>query len=149
MATDQYYSCQCAHRQRIFSQLFDALRNIANSQKPECNKCGMAKELDLTFHFSRKGGDPECRVLAVYSPIPPAPSWDDAGETITFHPFLVILDDRDEGPRVWLPYWHTKEKEGKTRRMYGQFAPFLSHGALKNLLAQAHRDGYLTDLKAA
>jgi hypothetical protein len=149
MATDQTYICQCGKKPVDDVLLFDALLNIANSRKPVCNTCDATKELDLTFHFRLGGGEPQCRVLAVYSPIGPTSAWTEAGETITFHPFLVILEDSDEGRKFWLPYWHTAERGGNTRRMYGQFAPFLSVDTFKNLLVQAHRDGYLTDLAAS
>jgi hypothetical protein len=148
MATDQNYRCRCGTRPVDDVQLFDALLNIAKSRRPVCDGCAMTKELALTFHFRLDGGEPQCRVLAVYSPIGPTASWIAAGETITFHPFLVILEDPDEGRKVWLPYWHTGERDGNTRRMYGQFAPFLSYDTFRSLLAQARRDGFLTDLEA-
>jgi hypothetical protein len=143
MATERYFVCKCPQPTPA-GRLFDALRDIAEGRDLTCLRCETSKELHLVFQFGLEGGSPECRVLAVFSPTGPGATWETAeGETVTFFPFLVVLESNEQ--HVWLPYWHTVEKSGSLQRKYGQWAPFMSPETFRSLLAQARRRGYLGD----
>jgi hypothetical protein len=103
-------------------------------------------EFDLAFSFGLGAGCARCKVLHVSAPVEDdLITWTgDAGETVTFYPFLVVLAGTDkEGRSLWLPYWHTVEKDGSTERKYGQWAPFIDDFLFKSLVEQARASGFL------
>jgi hypothetical protein len=64
--------------------------------------------------------------------------------THTFFPFLVVLERTDDRKLAfWLPYWHTTQDNGKTRRKYGQWGPWMDADLFKSLVAQARKEKYL------
>jgi hypothetical protein len=142
MATGRYYGCKCGQR-RCVSPLFDALRSFQETQT--CKACGRAKELHLVFPFGLGLGKTRCRILDVFLPRR-LETWRDRrdGKKVTFFPFLVILKREHRKQACWLPYWHLK----KGRKKYGQWAPFMDEPLFRDLLAQAHRAGYLRDRTA-
>jgi hypothetical protein len=147
MATERYFTCKCSAPDYC-GELFEALHNLAKLPESICPRCGEAKQLHLIFQFGLGAGSPDCKVLAVFSP-EEGVSWQtDEGETVTFYPFLVVLES-DERQKIWLPYWHTVEKAGHVQKKYGQWAPFLDDDAFRSLYAQAQRRGYLREKVAA
>ena len=140
MATERYYSCKCEEL-TYPANLFDALLDFSKAA-PSCKKCGR-KELHVVFHFGLEGGNPDCKVLAVYIPRRLG-SWRRKDHAkVTFVPFLVILKNDDGAKTCWLPYWHVVERKGKRERKYGQWAPYVNQTEFVSLLEKARKAGHL------
>jgi hypothetical protein len=66
-------------------------------------------------------------------------TWKNDGRTVTFYPFLVVLENtRGRSQKVWLPYWH---KDGRKLK-YGERATWTDARLFCGLFAQAHAKGY-------
>ena len=143
MATHKKYVCsnsKCKKKSKP-SRLLDALLEFSKAP-PKCADCGTQTDLKLQFELGLGLGETECTVLDVFTPKHPE-KWEYNGDTVRFYPFLVVLRENDGTPRVWLPYWHVVEtKEGKKKKKYGQWAPFMRERYFKELLSQAREKGH-------
>jgi hypothetical protein len=134
-----HYICNKCRKTTYPKRQFDALRDF-----PSHCDCGEAKELHALFPFALGAEKPDFKVLDVFHA---AMYWQDQVRTITFHPFLVVLQRVDNGAQsFWLPYWHTAADGGDVDVEYkaGQFAPVIDAGLFGSLIGQARQKGYLT-----
>lgn len=146
MATGKYYFCEKCQRRSCTPRLLDTLRDFSQSEStPNCGVCGLAQELHVVLPFGLSAGTTDCRVLSAFLPTQLV-SWEHESETVTFYPFLVVLQRAgDDGYSAWLPYWHLHGN----RRKYGQYAPFMDDPQFMDLVRQAHQRGYWNDMAAA
>jgi hypothetical protein len=98
----------------------------------------------LEFEFGL--GAPDKRAAVVGSFLPKVPeAWRDRnGASVTFYPFLVVVERYGRERATWLPYWHVIEHEGRRQTKYGQWAPFMDRHLFEDLVAQAVRAGMLS-----
>jgi|HubBroStandDraft_6_1064221.scaffolds.fasta_scaffold93887_3 hypothetical protein len=136
MATERYYNCSKCHKRTHSSELlFDELIDFPASI-PTCF-CGESNELLLIPPFAFGAGGKCFKVLDAFHE---EVSWEDNGKSITFYPFLIVLENTDDkSMKVWLPYWHLEE----SKRKFGERAPWMDAELLDGLLAKARAKGYL------
>ncbi len=143
MATDAYFqwtSCP----DYSYPGMFEGLREIAENRVAPCAKCGASRKFHLDFNFATDGSGPRrCTVINAFLPSA-RPKWRQGKEFVEFFPFLVFLDQPKSYDRgVWLPYWHVKGPKGRTRPVFGQWAPFMDLALYNDLVAQARAAGCL------
>ena len=63
------------------------------------------------------------------------------GNTITFYPFLVVVERHGRGNAIWLPYWHVVEDGIRRKKKFGQWAPFMDEKLFVDLIVQARENG--------
>lgn len=136
MSTQRYWYCSKCGKKAKVPFLFDALFRFVGV-RPTCDHCSATKELHLDFDFGLGATGAKCTVRDVFRP-PDPPSWKHEGETVTYYPFLVVLEDEEREQCFWLPYWHVHG----TRRKFGQWAPFMNARLFRSLLDQAREKGY-------
>jgi hypothetical protein len=70
------------------------------------------------------------------------------GSGVCFYPFLVVLKRHGREHAAWLPYWHiVTYKNGRVKKKFGQWAPFMDEHLLYDLLKQARDHGFLASAK--
>jgi hypothetical protein len=139
MATERYYDCPRCHKRSPSGLLFDVLLDFPKSL-PICS-CGENNELLLIPPFAFGAGGKCFKVLdAFHEEI----SWEDKGKSVTFYPFLTILENvEDKSLKIWLPYWHVEE--GK--RKFGERAPWMDAELFEGLLTKAQTRNYFRRLE--
>jgi hypothetical protein len=150
MATKQTVRCLKCGDTPVKGTLFRALLDIAeNPNDRKCKHCGSDVSLCLGFEFGLDAADKESVIERVFRPrdLERWPSTD--GSTVSFYPFLVVLNRKNRERAVWLPYWHLLERPGwkRPKEKYGQWAPFMDRHLFEDLLSQA-RDAGLLDIAA-
>jgi hypothetical protein len=138
MATERYYNCPaCQRHKRADGALFEVLLNFPKNV-PNC-LCGSPNELLLIPPFAFGAGGKRFKVLDAFHE---KAKWKNDGTTVTFYPFLVVLENtRGRSQIVWLPYWH---KDGRKLK-YGERAPWTDARLFCGLFAQAHEKGYFRE----
>lgn len=136
MATARSYQCfKCRKQTSVPGKLFSLLLDFPKPV-PDC-PCGEKNELLLTPKFALGAGGVCFRVLDVFHE---SSSWKDGDKTVTFYPFLVVLENTDDKVQwIWLPYWHVIDSSTK----YGERAPWMDTGLFNGLLSKARAKGYL------
>jgi len=126
--------------------LFDALRAVANGKAEPCpTHPQTVRQLQLNFAFGLNAKNSRCTVLGSFTSRQPQ-SWPGQNQSrVRFFPFLVVLHRHGREQALWLPYWHLVDfKNGRTKKKYGQWAPFMDSHLFEELLKQARESGFLT-----
>ena len=142
MTTHHYFRCPGCGEETRKSRLFDAVKNVAEDNKPACRSCGASTDLHLSFDLALCVQDKDAKVLASFYPHQ-LEEWPCEGRTVTFYPFLIVTEREGRDRAVWLPYWHVVRDGGKDNPKYGQWAPFMDMELFEDLLSQARNDGFL------
>ena len=74
-------------------------------------------------------------------------SWNDGNAKVEFYPMLVCCEMVGVGSAYWMPYWHLVNINGKIKRKYGQWAPFMNASHMYSLIIQANAKGYKIGMK--
>lgn len=142
MATKKIHHCPreghaCRPAGRAAS-LFQTLKDWADEKRGTCKVSGLPiVELELELDFDL--GTPHNR-FSVRHCFYHEESWTDKrGRTITFHPFLVVLEMEGRGLATWFPFWHTV---GGKKPRFGQWAPCMDMTHFQLLLKKAKEKGY-------
>jgi hypothetical protein len=142
MGTERFYTCDKCGPTRVSERLFQVLCDHARKGGPPCPRCNGPAALQLGFSFGLNAGDRESTVRDCFLPQELEKWKDTSGDTVTFYPFLVIVDRHQRELAVWLPYWHTVEDGHGTKLKYGQWAPFMDEHLFLDLVSQARKKGY-------
>ena len=144
MATHHRFRCPACGEETRKSRLYDAVKAVAEDNKPACRRCGAETALHLSFDFALDVPHKNAEVLASFHPRPLEHWCDSGGRTVTFYPFLIVTKREGRDQAVWFPYWHVvRDGENKNVKKYGQWAPFMDIELFEDLLSQARDAGYL------
>jgi hypothetical protein len=143
VTTRHKFRCpECGEETRK-SRLFDAVKAVAQHNKPACRRCGASTDLHLSFDFALDVPHKNAEVLASFYPHQLERWCDSGGRKVTFYPFLIVTKREERDQAVWLPYWHVVRNGEKVNRKYGQWAPFMDMKLFEDLLSKARDAGYL------
>lgn len=150
MATKRNWHCEKGCDPIKAASLFDALLSIAEGTKLDCPRHpGNLRNLKLEFPLGLGATDSSCTAARAFLP-KELERWTDQrnGSEVCFYPFLVVLKRHAREHAAWLPYWHiVTYKNGRVKKKYGQWAPFMDEHLLYDLLKQARDQGFLTSSK--
>lgn len=143
MATQRYYCCTNVNCKKEFwiPRLFDALLSKSEMKEQTCPECSAPTKIRLKFPFGLDAGEHVSEVLDAFTS---QQSWDDSnGDKVTFCPFIVVTRDVINSTKcIWMPYWHTVDKNGQKKIKYGQWAPYMDLELFNKLYKQALDKGY-------
>jgi hypothetical protein len=149
MATKRNWHCPNGCAPIKAASLFDALLSIAKREQLACPQHpGDLRNLKLEFPLGLGASDSSCTVDRAFTPRK-LESWTNRdGSSVYFYPFLVILQRHGREHAAWLPYWHIVTlKNGRIKKKYGQWAPFMDEHLLYDLLEQARGHGFFVSVK--
>lgn len=144
MATIREWHCSSGCAPAKAGPLFDALLRVAQRKARACPAHpNTPLQLQLDFDFGLSAKHSRCTVLGAFTSRQPQ-SWPGVDQTrVRFFPFLVVLQRHGKELAAWLPYWHLVDsKDGRTKKKYGQWAPFMDAHLFEELLSQAHGQGF-------
>jgi hypothetical protein len=145
MATSRWYQCPTCKKREWAGSLFHALRKLRDGSTPvlACHQAVPRLQLEFDFALGATGNCVDA--IAAFLPTQSC-SWpDEHNRTVTFYPFLVVMQNQEQRRSYWLPYFHVIDVGGgKSVIRYGQWAPFLGDDLFIDLLSQAKRAGYLS-----
>jgi hypothetical protein len=144
MATELNYICP-KNCKNTPDSIFNTLLAFSQNTPLICKKCKNELIIKLIFHFGLGVGEYPCRILDAFTVTNPSHWKNEVGNETYFYPFLVVLElENNKTKYTWLPYWHIEQdSEGKRlATKYGQWAPFLEHSILMDLLLQAKNKGH-------